>query len=105
MTFGGEVHHVIGVVVLHKPGNTLGVANVSLHEDVARVALNRTQILAIARIGERIHVHNANVVVLAQHIQHEIRADKSGTASNQIGLQNQTPCRGPAEPPSPQWKR
>ena len=59
MALGSEVHHVIGVVLLHELGHARRVADVGLHEDVARIALNGAQVLAIARIGERINVYNA----------------------------------------------
>lgn len=66
--------------------------DIGLHEYMARIALHGPQVLAIARIGERIYVHNANIIVLIQHIQHKVRADEPGTSGNQIGLHNNTPC-------------
>src|SRR5690606_17607866 len=57
------------------------VADIALHEDVARIALQRAQVLQIAGIGQQIQIEYG-LIALGQPVENEIAADEAGTAGD-----------------------
>ena len=48
------------------------------------VALDGLQVLQVTCVRERIDVHHANVVMLVQQVQYEIRADEPGSSGHSV---------------------
>jgi hypothetical protein len=60
------------------------VADVALHEDVARIALQAGQVGAVAGVGERVEVDD-RLVRCRQPVEHEVAADEAGAAGDENG--------------------
>ena len=80
VALGGEVHD--RVVPAHRVLEVLGVADVALHELVARVVVDVAQRREVAGVGERV-VDGDRVVGGGQHVAHVVRADEPGTAGDE----------------------
>ncbi|MNT66046.1 hypothetical protein D3C72_2040800 [compost metagenome] len=52
------------------------------------IAIQRGKCLAISRIGQLVDIDNAIGIIVAQPIEYEIRADKSGASCDQDVRQN-----------------
>ena len=85
MRFGGEVHDVVRAPLVEKLHHRFRVADVSANEHVALVALQLLEVFKIACVGQLVDVYYADVVMLSHHVEHEIRADESGSAGNKVG--------------------
>ena len=85
MTFGGEVHHHVGMLLLKKPVHALPVADVQLHKAEVGVIHDRSQRGQIAGIGQLVQADDPVVRVFAEHMENEIGADKSGAAGHDDG--------------------
>jgi len=59
-----------------------GVADVPAHERVARVALDVAQVLEVAGVGEFVEVDDLDVLMGAQQVTDEVRADEPGAAGD-----------------------
>ena len=81
MRLGGEVHD--GVHAAQRLAHQRGVADIALHERVARVALDVGEIRGIAGVGELVEIDDAIVGVLAQHVTDEVAADEPRTPRDQ----------------------
>ena len=81
MAFGGKVHDGARAVFGQQAGHQGAVANVALHENVARIALQAGQIGQIARVGELVKVEH-RLVAGGQPVEHEIAADETGPAGD-----------------------
>ena len=58
MAFGGEVDHRARLVLREQAVEQRAVGDVAVHEHVARVAVELSQALAVAGVGERIEVEH-----------------------------------------------
>ena len=85
MTFGGKVHHHVGMLLLKQVVDGLAVTDVRLHETEVGLVHDAFQRGQVARIGQLVHADNAILRVLVQHIENEVAADKSGTAGDDDG--------------------
>ena len=85
MTFGGEVHHHVGMLLLKKPIHPLPVADVQLHKAEVGGIHDRSQRGQIAGIGQLVQADDPVVRVFAEHMENEIGADKSGAAGHDDG--------------------
>ena len=56
MRLGRKVDHRARLVLGQQAGDQGGVADIALHEDVARIALDAVQVVQIARVGELVEV-------------------------------------------------
>ena len=82
MAFGGEVHHRARLVLGKEAFDQGTVADVAMHEEVTRVALQRRKGLAVAGVGQRIEVDH-RLVAGRQPVEHEVRADEAGAACHE----------------------
>ena len=80
MGFGGEVDDILRA--LHRFAYSLLVAHIAVNENKARVALHRREVLAPARVGQRIQHAHFVVGVLRQEVLGEVAADEPSTARN-----------------------
>ncbi len=79
------VHAVCARLVLGQQAIEQGaVADVALHEDVARVALQRSQGFEVARVGEFVEVDHG-FIRTSDPVEHEVAADEAGAASHENG--------------------
>ena len=53
-----------------------------VHEGVAGVVLDVAQVLEVAGVGELVEVDDLDVVVLGEHVAHEVGADEAGAAGD-----------------------
>ncbi len=84
MRLGGEVHDGVDAVErLHDRG---GVADVALHEGIPRIALDVAEVLEIARVRERVEIHDRHVLVRLEHVPDERRTDETGAAGHEYFL-------------------
>ena len=79
MALGREVDHGARPVLGQQAGQDFAIADVGLHEDMARIALQALQALEVARVGELVHVEH-RLIAGSQPVQHEIGADEAGAA-------------------------
>ena len=63
------------------------VADVAAHEGMADIAVERGQVLEVARVGQLVEIDD-RFAGLGEPVQHEIGADEPGAA----GYQNHWPC-------------
>jgi len=79
MTFSREVQHGAGAVLGQQGIDQGAVAQVALHEVVARVALQAGEVFQIACVGEFVEVDHG-LVRLCQPVEHEVGANEAGAA-------------------------
>ena len=72
MRFCGKIDHVVKIVLLEKSGNQLFVADIALHKDVPGITFYAFEIFQVAGIGERVKIDQENVLILLQHVIHEV---------------------------------
>ena len=82
VALGGKIDHRPRAVLRQQPPQQLGIADVALHKGMARVALERREILQIAGIGQLVQIDHA-LIALHKPIQHKIRADEPCATCNQ----------------------
>ena len=82
MALGGEVNDRPGAVALEQVGDERRVADVAAHEAVARIVLDGAKVFKVARVRERVEIHDALVGVL-EPTKNEIGADEAGSARNE----------------------
>lgn len=90
MAFGGEVQHGAGVVLGQQGIHQGAVAQVALHEHMARIALQAGQVFQVAGVGEFVEVEDG-FVGLGQPVQHEIAAYEAGAAGDENGHASNLP--------------
>jgi hypothetical protein len=84
MRLGREVHDRIGPMFGQHMSGQRAVANVALHKDMPIIALQGTQRVGIAGIGQFVQVDHPKAI--GDRLQHEIRADEPGASGYQQGL-------------------
>ena len=82
MAFGGEMHDRPDRILAEQRGDSIAVADVATHEDVAAVARDRLQIVEVARVGEHVEVDD-RFVAGGEPVKDEIAADEAGAAGNE----------------------
>ena len=65
MAFRSEIHHDIRLFFFKKRVDSLPIRNVPLHKTETGIFQGFSQIFQIARIGQRIHIDDADFVVSA----------------------------------------
>jgi hypothetical protein len=73
-----------GRCVRQQPVDQRAVADVAMHEDVARIAVERGEVFAIARVGQCVEIDD-RLITLRQPVENEIAADETGTAGDEKG--------------------
>ncbi len=80
--FGREVDDGARLVLGQQAVDQRAVADVALHEDVVRIALERRQGLEVAGIGQLVEVDDG-LVALREPVENEIGADEAGAPGYQ----------------------
>jgi len=82
VALGGEVHQRVDLVLAQQTRDRVLVTNVGLDEDVAAVRFQITQVLEVARVGQRVDVDDQIGGTAAAHQACEARPDEPGTAGD-----------------------
>ena len=82
MAFGRKVHDGAGLVFGQQLVQQCTIADITLHEDVAFIALHAVQIVQIACVGELIQIDHGLLGAI-EPVQHKIRADKAGASGDE----------------------
>ncbi len=82
MRFGREIQDGPRPVLGQQPGEQLPVADVPLDEQVARIALQRREVLQIACVGELVEV-DEGLIAAGQPVEDEVGADETRAAGDQ----------------------
>ena len=86
MALRREMHHPVDVVFREDLLNRFLIADVGADEGVVIPSLHVLQVFQISRIGQGVHVDDADFVpVFLKHIVNIIGADEAGAARYQIG--------------------
>ena len=85
MTFRCKVHDCPRTAAPQKITNQLSIADISMHERVARIRRNLSQIPKISGIGKLVQIDNRGAFS-SKPLQDEIGADETGSSSNQNGV-------------------
>ena len=80
VALGGEVHHGIGPVLGQQPRDQVAVADVAVDEDMVGIAVQPTERVQIAGVGQGIQVDDANAA--GNRIEDEVTADETGSAGD-----------------------
>jgi len=82
---GGEIHHGVDLVVGEQAGDEVGVADVSLREDVARIVREVGEIGGVTGVGEQVEVDDLaeRRAGLGEALTNEIAADEAAAASDE----------------------
>ena len=83
--FGGEIDDGAGLVVGEEIHHEIEVADVAVDEHVTGVAIQRGEVLEIARVGKRVEVDD-RLVRLRQPVEDEVAADEASTAGDKNHL-------------------
>jgi len=89
MALGGEVHHVVHVVLIEYNCHHIAVANVTTHEYAALavyVVLDGSKVAGVGQRVENDHLYLLVGILLVEQILHKVGADESCGARHQIGL-------------------
>src|SRR3984957_11482373 len=78
-----KMHDRVDMVLLEQRAYRGLVADIALHENVARIVLQAGEVLDIAGIGQRVEYHHPPFARVRQPVAHEIGADKAGSAGNE----------------------
>ena len=85
MALSREMHYPVDIVLLKNLHDGFLVADIRLHKSVILPVLDIFQILQVARIGQLVHVDDADLIVIfAEHVVDIIAPDESRAASYQI---------------------
>lgn len=76
---GGEVEQGARLVARQQAGHQVGIADVAVHEQVARIAGQRGQVVQVAGVGELVEVDD-RLVAAGQPVENEIGADEACSA-------------------------
>src|SRR5574344_1119776 len=82
MRLGGKMQHGPWLVLRQQAIEQFAVANVPLHKEVARIALQAVQVVQVACVGELVQIEH-RLVAVRQPVQNEIGANKACAACNQ----------------------
>ncbi len=80
--FGGEVDDGAGLVFGEQFGDQVEVFDVAFDEDVARIALQRGQVLQVAGVGEGIEVED-RLAGTRYPVQDKVCADEAGATGDE----------------------
>ncbi|EKD98666.1 MAG: hypothetical protein ACD_23C00318G0001, partial [uncultured bacterium] len=75
MRLGGKVDHGARLVLCQQASHQGGVANVALHEHVARIALQAGQVVQVASVGELVEVEH-RLVAVGEPVKNKVGADE-----------------------------
>ena len=90
---GREVDDRVDLVRLQRLSHRLCVADVALHEGVARIVVDVQQVVQVAGVGQLVVDQDAIVGVLVQHVADEVRPDEPGAAGDHQVLHScKLPC-------------
>ena len=81
MRFGREVDDGTGLVLCQQAFEQGGVANVALHEDVARIALQAGQVVQVACVGEFVEIKH-RLFAGGKPVKNKVGADEAGAAGD-----------------------
>ncbi len=87
VALGGEMDDGAGLVLGKQAVDQLTVADVALHEDMPRVALQGGEVLQVARVGEGIQIDH-RLVAHREPVQYEVCADEAGAAGYENSHKN-----------------
>src|SRR5690606_16062312 len=73
-----EVDHRIGAMLREQARDQRTVADIAVHEHVVGVVVERRERVAIARVGQRIEIDDADAA--AHGVQHEVATNETGAA-------------------------
>ena len=80
-----EMYHTVNIVLRKDLADGFLVADIGLHESVIVALLHILQILQVARIGQGVHVNDADLIVIfPEHVVNVVGTDKAGTTCYQI---------------------
>lgn len=82
MAFGGKVQHGTGAVLGQQGIHHHAVAQVALHEHMARIALQASEVLDVASVGELVEVED-RLIRLGKPVEHKVTAYEASTACYQ----------------------
>jgi len=82
VAFRREVHDRSWLVLAEQVADSVAVADIGAGEDVARIALELSQVCEVARIGQLVDV-DQRLGLFGAPLQHEVRADKAGAARDE----------------------
>ena len=82
MAFSGKVEDGARLVLGQQTADQLRIADIALHEEVARVVLHCGQGFKVAGVGQLVQVEDG-LVVLRQPVENEVAADEAGAACDQ----------------------
>lgn len=78
---GGKIDHSPHLVPLQQTQDQIVIADIAVHEHVASIVLQRSQIFRIAGVSQLVQIDDG-FVAFRQPVQNEIAADKPGTAGD-----------------------
>ena len=84
MRFSGEIDDRARLVLGEQRADPREIADVAMHEDVARIAREAREVLKVARIGELVEVDD-RLVGLRQPVENEVATDETGAAGDENG--------------------
>jgi len=79
MTLSGEMNDGARLVSRKQLRNNIGIADISAHEDVARVAGKALKVTNISRVSQFVEIDNL-ILLGAQPFEYKIRSNESGAA-------------------------
>ena len=82
VALGGEVEDRARPMGREQALDQRAVADVAAHEDVARIGVERLQVLGVAGVGERVQVDD-RLVAPGEPVEDEVGADEAGAAGDQ----------------------
>ena len=83
MGLGGEVHHNIKLLLLKQIHDKGTVRDISFHKVIIWPVCHGRKRFQIARIGQKVQIHNLILRILIHHMVNKIAADKTGASGNQ----------------------
>ena len=83
MALRRKMNHPVNIILRKNPGNGILITDIRSDKGVVLSLLHFLQILQIPRIGQRIHVDNADlVIILLKHVMNIVGTDKPGPAGH-----------------------
>ena len=79
MALGGEMNDGARLVALQQALDKFAIHNVALFEAIARMGLDRAQVIQIARVGEFVEIDDV-CGFFGDPLQNEVRANEAGAA-------------------------
>ena len=92
MRFRREIDNGARLVLLQQACNQVGIADVAVHKDMARVACQRGEVFPVASVGQLVQVEHG-LIGPGQPVEDKIATDKTGTSGHQDhgGLASSSP--------------